>query len=99
MCKKNSFPLNHNSIFPIIKICLELTSCSGVNHTGGCLGKVWPVCCVTYCRYQLQKPHHCLSVMKSVETAKCPKVNPSVPGVQKVNHGMVLDNWVCNATN
>lgn len=49
--------------------------------------------CVTYCRYQLQKIHHCLSVMKSVETAKCPKVNPSVPGVQKIDlhvHAVLL---------
>lgn len=49
------------------------------------------MCRVKYYRCQLQQSPHCLSVMNSFSTAKCPKVNPSGPGIQKVNDHIMLD--------
>lgn len=93
MCKNNSFLLNIKSIF-LLQICLELTSWAGVTHCSCCLGKVWPLCPVKYRRCQLKQSHHCLSLMKPVEIAKCPRVNPRVSGVEKVNYCKVEDNRI-----
>lgn len=99
MCKKNPFLPNHNSLSRIITFAQSWFPCSGVIHGSDGLGKVRPVCYVKYHRCQFQQSRHCLSIMKSLWTAKCPKVNPSVPGVRKVNYRPVLGNRDCVTAN